>query len=164
MFLRVICVVVVIFLVPLNIHSSDNHLIAALHANAPVPCIAKDIEDKSSGISRYPNGKADEQLRGVMGGLASMFLSEGSERMSPDKTDMVYTAVFYEGDPIFEVGIYAYRFTDSIDANMFEAHDGINGKFFVLNNQLLVLLWHEKLEKTERCFIALESALSGAQN
>jgi hypothetical protein len=107
----------------------------------------------------FPDGKTDEQLRGVMGGIAAMFLSRGAGLMSPDNTEVVYTAVFYQGRPIDEIGIYAYQFKEPIAADMFEAHEGVNGKLLVLNSNLLVLLWHEKLERTEQCFVALENAL-----
>jgi hypothetical protein len=107
----------------------------------------------------FPDGRTDEQLRGVMGAMASRFLSRGAELMSPDNTEVVYTAVFYQGRPIDEIGIYAYRFKEPITSDMFEAHEGINGKLLVLNTNLLVLLWHEKLARTEQCFVALENAL-----
>jgi hypothetical protein len=42
---------------------------------------------------------------------------------------------------------------------MFKAHKEMNGKILVLNNRLLVLLWHERLERTAHCFAALEQAL-----
>jgi hypothetical protein len=143
--------------------AAETELVAAIHSNPPPPCVAKGVEDMSSGIAIYPDGKAGEELRGVMGGLASMFLSKGAQRMHPDNTDRVFTAVFYEGKPIDEIGIYAYRFRKPINEDMFQAHEGANGKVLVLNNRLLVLLWHEKLERTERCFVALERALQGFQ-
>ena len=139
--------------------SFAGDVVARIHANPPAPCVAKSIGDMSSGIAIFPNGKTDEQLRGIMGGLASPFLAEGAERMSPANTDVVYTAVFYQGRPIDEIGIYAYRFKEPIGPQMFKAHEGMNGKILVLNDRLLVLLWHERLERTAHCFAALEQAL-----
>jgi hypothetical protein len=144
--------------------SFAGDLVARIHANPPAPCVAKSIGDMSSGIAIFPNGKTDEQLRGIMGGLASLFLAEGAERMSPANTDVVYTAVFYQGRPIDEIGIYAYRFKERIGPQMFKAHKGMNGKILVLNDRLLVLLWHERLERTAHCFAALEQALLGTRD
>jgi hypothetical protein len=63
--------------------SFAGDVVARIHANPPAPCVAKSIGDMSSGIAIFPNGKTDEQLRGIMGGLASLFLAEGSIRAGP---------------------------------------------------------------------------------
>ena len=83
--------------------------------------------------------------------------------MSPNNTQVVYTAVFYEDKPMNEIGIYGYKFAGAISPDMFVAHKELNGQLFVIANRLLILLWHEKYEKTARCFEALKQALLAAQ-
>ena len=148
---------------PLNAQADTFDLIAQLHASAPTPCIAKALDDKSSGIANFPGGKTDEELRGIMGGLAAMFLATGGSRMSSKNTQVVYTAVFYEGQPINEIGIYGYKFAEAISPSMFTAHEGLNGQLFVIAERLLILLWHENYKKTARCYEALKGRLAAAQ-
>ena len=92
-----------------------------------------------------------------------MFLSEGASRMSPNNTQVVYTAVFYEQQPINEIGTYGYKFAEAISPSMFVANEELNGQLFVIANRLLVLLWHENYEKTARCYEALKETLSATQ-
>lgn len=143
--------------------AAEDNLISRLHANAPQPCVAKSTDDRSSGIAIFPQGKSDEELRGIMGGIASIFLSQGAPLMAPNNTVAVYTAVFYEENPINEIGIYAYKFADPIKPDMFTAKEELNGKIFVIDNQLLVLLWHEDYVKTARCFNAIKDSLTATQ-
>ena len=79
--------------------------------------------------------------------------------MNSKDIDTVYTAVFYEKEPINEVGIYGYRFKEPIDANLFKAKPELDGRLFVIDNRLLVLLWHEDIRKTGQCLSAMEKAL-----
>lgn len=95
-----------------------------------------------------------------MGGMASVFLSMGAIHMTPKNIDVVYTAVFFEDKPINEIGIYAYQFNKPVNINMFTAHRELNGKFFVIHEKLLVLLWHEDYKKTARCFSSIKKYLS----
>jgi hypothetical protein len=76
-----------------------------------------------------------------------------------DTIDTVYSAVFYENDPINEIGIYGYRFRTPIEADDFKAVPEFHGKLFVLNRELLILLWHKDIRRTERCFSAIEKIL-----
>jgi len=152
-----------IFIISFAVNANTDNLIADIHANPPAECTAKSVNDKSSGIAIFPNGKTDEELRGVMGGLASMFMSEGGSRMSPSNTQVVYTAVFYEQKPINEIGIYGYKFVEPISPDMFVAHKELNGDLFVVSSRLLVLLWHEKYERTARCYEALKQTLLAVQ-
>ena len=135
-------------------------LIAAIHSKPPQPCIAKTVEDRSSGIAILPGGKSDEQWRRIMGGFAAVFLEKGAELMAPQNTTAVYTAVFYEEHPINEIGIYGYDFAIPIAAEMFSPRDGLNGRFIVVDGRLLILLWRENSEKTVACFRALEQSLT----
>ena len=98
-----------------------------------------------------------------MGGLAAVFLSKGAVLMAPINTKTVYAAVFYQEKPINEIGIYGYEFAIPIDSSMFKAHGELNGKVFVLDNRMLILLWHESLERTAECFQALGNILEAAQ-
>lgn len=141
----------------------EKDFIAKLHANPPPPCIAKRTDDKSSGIAMFPDGNRDEQLRGILGRLAAMFLSKGAALMAPSNTKTVYTAVFYQEKPINEIGVYGYEFAIPLDSSMFKAHGELNGKVFVLDNHTLILLWHESLERTAECFQVLGNILEAAQ-
>ena len=151
------------FTLPFTVQADTDNLIAELHANPPPACTAKSIYDKSSGISIFPGGKTDHQLRGVMGGLASMFLAEGGSRMSANNIQVVYTAVFYEQQPKNEIGLYGYKLSEVISPSMFVAHEELNGQLFVIGNRLLVLLWHENYKKNARCYEALKKLLLTAQ-
>lgn len=138
---------------------ATDQLISVLHAQPPDPCTAKSRDDMSSGIRIYPDGESDEQLRGVMGGLATVFLKKGAELVAPQNTTAVYTAVFYGGAPINEVGIYGYEFTIPIDATLFEAHEELNVKLHVIDGKLLLVLWSEKAEAAMACFRALDALI-----
>ena len=106
-----------------------------------------------------PTGERREEIRDHMSAIASIFLSSGSEYMSSKYFKTVYTAVFYEYEPINEAGIYGYHFKKPIDSNKFEANTDLNGKLFVIDNILLVLLWHEDIKKTGLCFAAMDNSL-----
>ncbi len=142
-----------------NTLASERTLFEGLHSQPPEPCISKSIDDKSSLIAINPKGEKREEIRDHMGAIASIFLSSGSNYMTSKYIDTIYTAVFYENEPINEVGIYGYRFEKPIDYNLFEAKPELDGRLFVINNRLLVLLWHEDIHKTEQCFSAMEKAL-----
>jgi len=141
--------------------SQERGLVAELHAHPPPPCIAKAIDDRSSLIAITPDGNIREEVRGIMAGLVSPLLATGAQRMTADNIEVVYTAVFYEGKPINETGIYAYRFREPVDPTGFTATPELNGRLFVIDTNLLVILWHEEYAGTERCYTALEKALSG---
>jgi hypothetical protein len=142
-----------------NTLASEHSLIEELHNQPPKPCVGKSIDDKSSLIAISPKGKTREEIRNHMGAIASIFLSSGSKYMTSKYIEKIYTAVFYEKKPINEVGIYGYRFKESIDSDLFEANSELNGKLFVFNSKLLVILWHEDIRKTGQCFTAMEKAL-----
>ena len=142
-----------------NTLASEHSLIEVLHDQPPNPCVSKPTDDKSSLIAISPKGKTREEIRDHMGAIASIFLSSGSNYMTSKYIETIYTAVFYEDEPINEVGIYGYRFKESIDSNLFEANSKLNGKLFVFNSKLLVILWHEDIRKTGQCFTAMEKAL-----
>lgn len=143
--------------------TDDRTLIAGLHADPPPACAAKPVGDMSSGIAIFPDGRTDEQLRGVMGWMATMLLDRGRELLAPANTTTVYTAVFYQDAPVNEVGIYGYEFSIPITQDMFEAAPGGNGRFIVIGEHLLLLLWHESLDRTAACFHALEEKLLSLQ-
>jgi len=142
-----------------NTLASEHSLIEELHNQPPEPCVSKSTDDKSSLIAISPKGETREEIRDHMGAIASIFLSSGSNYLTSKYIDTIYTAVFYEKEPINEVGIYGYRFKEPIDYNIFEAKPELNGKLFVFNNRLLVILWHEDIRKTGQCLSAMEKAL-----
>lgn len=142
-----------------NVLASEHSLIAELHNQPPIPCVSKPSYDTSSGIAISPEGVTGQEIRDHMGVFTRIFLSSGANYMTSKYIDTVYTAVFYDKAPINEVGIYGYRFEKPINSNMFEAKPELNGRLFVINNRLLVLLWHEDIRKTGQCFSAMEKAL-----
>ncbi len=142
-----------------NTVASEPSIIEELHNQPPEPCVSKSIDDKSSLIAINPKGETREEIRDHMGAIASIFLSSGSNYMTSKYIDTIYTAVFYENEPSNELGIYGYRFDKPIDYNLFEAKPELDGRLFVIDNRLLVLLWHEDIRKTGQCFSAMEKAL-----
>ena len=144
-----------------NILAQERELIAELHANPPSPCVAKPVGDMSSGIAIVPTGETREQVRGIMGRIASFVLGAGASYMTAENIQVVYTAVFYEAEPINEVGIYAYKFAETIDRDMFRSNPELNGKLFVIDQNLLVILWYE--DRTARCFSAIDAFLTAMQ-
>ncbi len=150
---------IIVYVVFANTLASERTLFEELHSQPPEPCVSKSIDDKSSLIVINPKGEAREEIRDHMGAIASIFLSSGSNYMTSKYIDTIYTAVFYEKEPINEVGIYGYRFKKPIDSNLFKAKPVLDGRLFVINNRLLVLLWHEDIRKTGQCFSAMEKAL-----
>lgn len=139
--------------------AEETSLVADLYANPPPPCLAKGIEDRSSLIAIDPSGSTREELVGIMGSMASIFLDAGANHMTARNIETVYTAVFFEDEPVNEIGIYAYKFRDQIDQSMFSPREEPGGKFFVIDRNLLVLLWREQSVKTTRCFSALDGIL-----
>jgi hypothetical protein len=129
--------------------------IAELYGDPPSPCIAKPREDRSSLVPLVPEGDEREEVIGIMGGLVAMFLRKGSERIQPANIAAVYTAVFYQDEPRNEIGVYAYRFRESIESAQFEVQPGLNGRILVIGGELLVLLWHEEMRRTGECFAAM---------
>ena len=143
-----------------GVFASEHSLIAELHNQPPPPCISKATDDTSSLIAIAPRGVTREEVRDHMAAFAAIFLNTGANYMTSKYIDTVYTAVFYEKEPINEVGIYGYRFEDSINSDMFEAKPELNGELFAISNKLLVVLWREDKSKTNQCFSALKKALS----
>lgn len=143
-----------------NALASEHALVAQLHSNPPPPCIAKGIEYRSSGIAISPSGNTREEVRGIMGGIASLVLRAGASYMTAKNIEVVYTAVFFVGESKNEIGIYAYKFREQIDPNMFRASPELNGKIFVIDRNLLVILWHETYDETARCFSAMDKLLT----
>lgn len=161
---NVVMVYVISILFPIGVTYSDalaseHALIAELHNQPPMPCVSKSTDDTSSFIRIAPKGVTSAETRDHMAAFASIFLSSGANHMTSKYIDTIYTAVFYEKEPINEVGIYGYRFERRINSNMFKAKPELNGKLFVINGTLLVLLWHEDIRKTGQCFSAMEKAL-----
>jgi len=142
------------------VFASEHSLIAELHNQPPAPCVSKATDDTSSLIAISPWGETREEVRDHMAALASIFLSSGAHYMTSKYIDTVYTAIFYEKEPINEVGIYGYRFENPINSNMFEAKRELSGELFAINNKLLVVLWHEDGSKTNQCFSAMKKVLS----
>lgn len=152
------CFIIVYMLTPI-VFASEQSLIAELHKQPPASCISKAIEDTSSGIAIAPDGVTREDVIDHMGAFASFVLSTGANNMTSKHIDTVYTAVFYEKEPINEVGIYGYRFKEPINSEMFVAKPELNGRLLIINNRLLVLLWHEDIRKTGLCYSAMEKTL-----
>jgi len=142
-------------------YTIDESVILNLHSSPPNACIAKPTDDRSSLIAITPGGDTREEVIVHMAAMASIFLSSGREYMTSKNITAVYTAVFFEGEPINEVGVYAYRFRNKIDAEMFTPVPELNGRIFVLGRHLLVLLWREDVAKTGGCFLALEKYFEG---
>ena len=155
--LTVFTIVTLLLLSP--VYATENNLIAEIHSHPPHACVSKSIHDSSSGMRIMPNGNTREQVRGVVGWMASVFLKSGKQFMTPKYIDVIYTAVFYQDKSINEVGIYGYRFNITIDESMFKAIDDFHGRIMVINDDLLLLLWHEDIRKTEKCYSALEDRL-----
>jgi hypothetical protein len=145
---------------PLSISFAlDEALIANIHKTPPSPCISKAINDTSSGMRIYPDGIKREDVRNTMAWVASKFVTSGKQYLDSKHIDTVYTAVFYENEPINEIGIYGYRFISPIEPNDFKAIPEFNGRLFVIHGELLIFLWHEELSKTAKCFSAIEKIL-----
>jgi len=139
--------------------ASDHALIAKIYKSPPSPCISKAIDDMSSGMRLHPDGITREEVRSTMAWMASKFVTTGKQYLTSKHIDTVYTAVFYENEPINEIGIYGYRFISPIQPNDFKANPEFHGRLFVLNGELLILLWHEEFSKTARCFSAIDKLL-----
>ena len=136
--------------------ASEHSLIESVHSQPPSPCISKSLDDKSSLIAINPAGENREDIINHMGAFSTIFLSVGTELMSSKHVEKIYTAVFYENEPINEVGIYGYRFKESINTNQFKEKDEFNGSIFIINNKLLVVVWHEDIHKTNNCYSAIK--------
>ncbi len=94
-----------------------------------------------------------------MGMFVSPALESGAHLLSSKDVVAVYTAVFYQDASINEVGIYAYQLRNAVAPGTFVTSEGFNGNVRVLEGRLLVVLWHEKLDRTRACFEAMDKAL-----
>ena len=142
--------------------ASAQGIVVELHKTPPSPCISKAPDDKTQGMKTFPDGITREDVCRIMVWMVSKFVTSDKEYLTPkdiDIIDTVYSAVFYESDPINEIGIYGYRFRTPIQADEFRTFPEFHGKVFVLNRELLILLWHEDTRRTERCFSAIERIL-----
>jgi hypothetical protein len=142
--------------------ASAQGIVAELHKTPPSPCISKAPDDTTHGMKTFPDGITREEVRRIMVWMASKFVTSDKQYLTPkyiDTIDAFYSAVFYENDPINEVGIYGYRFRTPIEADDFKAVPEFHGKLFVLNRELLILLWHKDIRRTERCFSTIEKIL-----
>jgi hypothetical protein len=113
-------------------------------------------------MKTYPEGVTREDVIQVQAWIAAHMVSRGQELLfseSARSIDKAYTAIFYQDKPVNEVGIYAYRFTKPIRPDDFKASPEFHGRLFVIDNELLVLLWHKGLDRTVQCFSAIEKTL-----
>jgi len=144
--------------------AADREIVAALHKSPPVPCISKAPDDHSPGFITHPEGVTRQDFIQVQTWMAALTIDANRDLLSlqtAKNIDKAYTAVFYEKEPINEVGIYAYRFINRIQSDDFRPKPGFNGRLFVINSELLVILWHKDKSKTAGCFSAIEKALEG---
>jgi hypothetical protein len=139
--------------------ASDEALVAKIYKSPPPPCISKSIDDTSSGMRMHPYGITREEVRSIMAWMASKFVTSGRQYLTSKHIDTVYTAVFYENEPMNEIGIYGYRFISPMQPSDFKAGPEFHGRLFVLNGELLILLWHEESSRTAGCFSAIEKIL-----
>jgi hypothetical protein len=165
--LRRTSILLALFLIILHLKlaislASAQGIVAEIHRTPPSPCISKAPDDTTPGMKTFPDGITREDVRRIMVWMASTFVSSDKQYLTPkyiDTIDTVYSAVFYENDPINEIGIYGYRFRTPIQVDGFKAVPEFHGKLFVLNRELLILLWHKDIRRTERCFSAIEKIL-----
>jgi len=149
---------------PAGSFAVDQNIVATLHKSPPAPCVSKAPEDRSPGYITHPEGITRQDVIQVQTWIASNVIDADRDLLSLQTArniDTAYTAVFYEKEPINEVGIYAYRFIRPIRLDDFKAKPEFNGRLFVINSELLVILWHKDKSKTAGCFSAMEKALEG---
>jgi hypothetical protein len=142
--------------------AADQNIVPALHKSPPAPCVSKAPEDRSPGHITHPEGITSQDLIQVQTWIASTVVEADRDLLSLQTArniDMAYTAVFYEKEPINEVGIYAYRYIHPIRPDDFRPKPDLNGRLFVINSELLVILWHKDRSRTAGCFSAMEKAL-----
>jgi hypothetical protein len=142
--------------------AADRNIVAELHKSPPAPCVSKAPDDRSPGYITHPEGITRQDVIQVQVWIASHMVEANSDLLSLQtgrNIDTAYTAVFYEKEPINEVGIYAYRYIHPIRSDDFRAKPDFNGGLFVINDELLVLLWHKGKSRTAGCFSAMEKAL-----
>ena len=164
MMMRTILILLLFFVLALPTGSSaaDHNIVAALHKSPPAPCISKAPDDRSPGHITHPEGITREDVIRVQTWMASLMVDANRDLLSLQTArniDTAYTAVFYEKEPINEVGIYAYRYIHPIRMDDFRPKPGINGSLFVINGELLVILWHKDKIRTAGCFSAIEKDL-----
>jgi hypothetical protein len=73
--------------------------------------------------------------------------------MTSKYIDTVYTAIFYEKEPINEVGIYGYGFEHQIDSKMFEPKPVLDGEFFTINNEIAGCVMARRRKQDESMFL-----------
>jgi hypothetical protein len=142
--------------------AADRNIVALLHRSPPAPCVSKAPDDRSPGHITHPDGINRQDLIQVQTWIAATVVEANRDLLSLQTArniDTAYTAVFYEKEPINEVGIYAYRFIHPIWPDDFRAKPDLNGRLFIFNNELLVILWHKGKSRTAGCFSAMEKAL-----
>ena len=161
--IRALTAFAVVLLCPLSASfSADRNIVAELHQSPPAPCVSKAPDDRSPGYVTHPEGITREDVIQVQTWMASLLVSSDKDLLSPAsarKIDTAYTAVFYEKEPVNEVGIYAYRYTHPVRPDDFRARPDLNGRLFVINREILVILWHKGRDRTAGCFSAMEKAL-----
>jgi hypothetical protein len=158
----VIILAVFVLAVPVASFAADQNIVAALHKSPPAPCVSKAPDDRSPGYITHPEGITRQDVIQVQTWIAANVVEANRDLLSLQTVrniDTAYTAVFYEKEPINEVGIYAYRYVHPIRLDDFRAKPDLNGRLFVINNELLVILWHKGKSRTAGCFSAIEKAL-----
>jgi len=142
--------------------AADMNIVAALHKSPPAPCVSKVPEDRSPGHITHPEGVTRQDIIQVQTWIASTVVDADRDLLSLQTVrniDTAYTAVFYEKEPINEVGIYAYRYIHPIRLGDFRAKPDFNGRLFMIDNELLVILWRKDKGRTAGCFSAIEKVL-----
>jgi len=142
--------------------AADQNIVAALHKSPPAPCVSKAPDDRPPGYITHPEGITRQDVIQVQTRIAANVVEADRELLSLQTArniDTAYTAVFYEKEPINEVGIYAYRYIHPIRLDDFRAKPDLNGRLLIINNELLVILWHKGKSRTAGCFSAIEKAL-----
>jgi len=165
--IRAAVIILLFFALTLPSYSfaAGQNIVAALHKSPPAPCVSKAPDDRSPGYITHPEGITRQDVIQVQAWLASNIVDSDRDLLSlktAQNIDTAYTAVFYEKEPINEVGIYAYRFINRIQTEDFRPKPGLHGRLFVINDELLVILWHKDKSKTAGCFSAIEKALEGS--
>jgi len=162
--IRTILILLLVFALtrPPASFAADQSIVTLLHKSPPSPCISKAPDDRSPGFRTHPDGITREDVIRIQAWLASLLVDSDRNLLSlqsAQNIDTAYTAVLYEKEPINEVGIYAYRFIHPIRLDEFKAKPEFNGRLFIFNGELLILLWHKDKSRTAGCFSALEKAL-----
>ncbi len=138
-----------------SVHAAERELLARLYDVPPSPCLAVPHDAPTALVAIAPEGIAREETVAHLAAMGGLFLARGAERMTPRHIETVFTAVFYQEMPANEVGAYGYLFREPVDVAMFAGHEELNGRVFVVGGRLLVLLWHEGLDRAGACYAAL---------